>query len=139
MAAHANLNSAATEARIVAANAAIGRPPRKMLEKEHPLVKIVEDAGYEDFGFVLFRTTFTSDSRWKRFVAGWDLLIDKQLDRALPETGLQKIKDRVFTKMVDDDCMSEMGPENVALYVHSLLISLFPDCSCSILYFQMVF
>jgi hypothetical protein len=130
MAAQANLNFAATKARIQAADAAIGRAPRNILETEHSLVKVVEDAGYEDFGFVLFRTDFTSESRWERFVAEWDILIDKRLNEALPETGLQRIKEKVVTKIVDDDCMSGMGPENVALYVLSLLFLPFLDCSC---------
>ena len=117
MTAQANLNFAATKARIQAADAAIGRPPRNMLDTEHHLVKIVKDAGYEDFGFVLFRTDFTSDSRWERFIAEWHVLIDKRLHEALPETGLQKITEKVFTKIVDDDCMTGVGPEKVALYV----------------------
>lgn len=138
MAAQANLNFAVTRARIQAADAAIGRPPRNMLETEHSLVKVVKDAGYEDFGFVLFRTDFTSDSRWERFVAEWNVLIDKRLDEALPETGLQRIKEKVFTKIVDDDCMSGMGPENVALYVLSLVfLLLLLDCSyCNLSHFK---
>jgi hypothetical protein len=117
MATQARLNSAANIARIQAADAAIGRPPRTLLEIEHPLVKVVEDAGYEDFGFLLFRTDFTSESRWERFLAEWNALIDRRLDDALPETGLQRIKERVFVKIVDDECMSGMGAGEVALYV----------------------
>lgn len=105
-------NFAATKASIGEADAAIGQAPRDMLETEHHLVKIIEDAGYEDFGFVLFRTDFTSESRWERFVEKWDVFLDIQFYEALPDTGLQE---KVFTKIVSDECMSGMESENVAL------------------------
>ncbi|KFZ25272.1 hypothetical protein V502_00247 [Pseudogymnoascus sp. VKM F-4520 (FW-2644)] len=108
-------NFAATKASIREADAAIGRAPRDMLETEHHLVKVVEDAGYEDFGFVMVRTDFTSESRWERFVGRWDELLDMQFDNALPETGLQRIQGKLVTKMMDDEVLSEMGPQNVAL------------------------
>lgn len=117
MAAQASLNFAATKARIRAADAANGRALRNMPDTEDPLVRVIQDTGYEDFGFILFRTDFTSDSRWERFVSEWDVLLDKAFGDALPETGLENIRERVFTNMVDDDCMSGMGPDNVALYV----------------------
>lgn len=80
-------------------------------------MKIIDDSEYEDFGFLLFRTDFSSDARWERFVVEWDLLLDKRLGEAGPETGLQRIAEKVFTRMVDDDCMGGMGADNVALYV----------------------
>ncbi|OBT77020.1 hypothetical protein VF21_02882 [Pseudogymnoascus sp. 05NY08] len=118
MAAQAHLNFEATKARIRAEDAANGRAPRDMLyeiETEHPLVQVIEEAGYDDFGFLLFRTDFSDDARWERFVVEWDVLLDKRLDEAGLETGLQRIAEKVFTKMVDDDCMSGMGAGNVAL------------------------
>ncbi|OBT50436.1 hypothetical protein VE04_09590 [Pseudogymnoascus sp. 24MN13] len=80
-----------------------------------PLVKIIDDTEYEDFGVLLFRTGFSSDARWERFVVEWDLLLDNRLGEAGPETGLQRFAEKVFTGMVDDDCMSEVGADNVAL------------------------
>lgn len=120
MAAHAHINFEATKARIRADDAANGRAPRDMLyevETEHPLVQVIEEAGYGDFGFLLFRSDYSSDARWERFVVEWDVLLDKRLGEAGPETGLQRIVEKVFTKMVDDDCMSGMAVDNVALYV----------------------
>ncbi|OBT76557.1 hypothetical protein VF21_05372 [Pseudogymnoascus sp. 05NY08] len=115
MAAHANLNYEATIARIRARDAAKGLPPRDIPGINHPLVKIVEEAGYEEFGFVMVRTDFTSESRWERFVERWDELLDMQFDNALPETGLQRIQGKLVTKMMDDEVVSDMGPQNVAL------------------------
>jgi hypothetical protein len=71
-------------------------------ETEHPLVQVIEEAGYDDFGFLLFRTDYSSDARWERFVVDWDVLLDKRLDEAGPDTGLQKVAEKVFTKMVDE-------------------------------------
>lgn len=130
MAAHAHLNYEATIARIRARDTAKGLPPRDIPGINHPLVKIVEEAGYEEFGFVMVRTDFTSESRWERFVDRWDELLDTQFDNALPETGLQRIQGNLVTKMMDDEVLSEMGPQNVALYVCSVFLSLLPDSFC---------
>lgn len=80
-------------------------------------MKFINDTEYEDFGFLLFCTDFSSDARCERFVVEWDLLLDKWLGEAGPETRLQRIAEKVFTRMVDDDCMGGMGADNVALYV----------------------
>ena len=72
-------NFAATKASIREADAAIGRAPQDMLETEHHLVHVIEDAGYENFVFVLFRTDFTSESHWERFLEKWDVLLDISL------------------------------------------------------------
>ena len=36
--------------------------------EEHPLVKQIEDAGYDDFSFKLCRTDFSDEERWQRFL-----------------------------------------------------------------------
>lgn len=130
MAAHAHLNYEATIARIREQDVAGGLPPRDIPGINHPLVKIVEEARYEDFGFVMVRTDFTSESRWERFIERWDELLDMQFDNALPETGLQRIQGKLVTKMMDDEVVSGMGPQNVALYVCSAFLS-FPSDSKS--------
>jgi hypothetical protein len=81
MVAQGHRNFAATKASIREADAAIRRAPQGMLETEHHLVKVIEDAGYENFVFVLFRTDFTSESRWECFLEKWDVLLDISLMR----------------------------------------------------------
>lgn len=126
MAAHGHLDYEATIAHIREQDTAEGLPPRDIPGINHPLVKIVEEAGYEDFGFVMVRTEFTSESRWERFVERWNELLDMQFDNALPETGLQRIQGKLVTKMMDDEVVSGMGPQSVALYVCSAFLSLPP-------------
>ncbi|KFY81513.1 hypothetical protein V500_11340 [Pseudogymnoascus sp. VKM F-4518 (FW-2643)] len=38
-----------------------------------------------------------------------------KFDEALPDTGVQRVQEKVFTKTVSDECMSGMESENVAL------------------------
>jgi len=85
--------------------------PRPTTTPLHPLVPLVEFPTYTEFGFLLFRTDYSSDSRWARFLEVWDELVGARIEAfaAAEEegrgtgSGLARVVDRVFVKIVDDE------------------------------------
>ena len=116
MAAEARRNLRGAMDRLHAHDAATGRPRRSSYpDAELPLVRHVEAAGFEKFGFYVFRTDYSDDARWERFVDRFYALLDEAEDRLGPETGFHRIRDREVLQIVDDEVMENKGPRAVAL------------------------
>jgi hypothetical protein len=116
MAAEARRNLRGAMDRLHAEDAATGRPRRSSYpDPELPVVRQVEAAKFEKFGFFVFRTDFSDDARWDRFVDRFYELLDEVEDRQGPETGFQRIKDKELIQIVDDEAMEDKGPRAVAL------------------------
>lgn len=95
--------------------AARGAPPISQEQRDlHPLVKQVESSGFQDFGFILFRTDYSNEARWQRFVEEYDPLLQRGMDNASPESGIDRIRDKLFIKIVDDDVLDSSSPADVA-------------------------
>ncbi|KAI4728697.1 hypothetical protein E4T49_03543 [Aureobasidium sp. EXF-10728] len=80
----------------------------------HHLVKLVEDAGWDDFGFLVFRTHFDDDNLWDQFRDLWDAILQQGMDAAPAAAGLERIREKLCMKMVDDDALSGKSPKDVA-------------------------
>lgn len=134
MAAESAQNHTAIMSSIRASDTARGRPGRRPSyssdtnTREHPLVRMVEDGGYSDFGFMVFRTDFSNEGRWRRFVEQWDGLVGARIEAAAEEeedgertgsgSGLGRVVDKVYMKIVDDEeAMRGKGVNDVVMYV----------------------
>jgi hypothetical protein len=100
------------------AQAAGAPPPNFSSETDDPephlLVKLVEEHGWEDFGFLVFRTYFRNDTLWEQFRELWDPILQHGFDAADESEGLDRIRDRLLMKTVDDDMTDGASAEGVA-------------------------
>ncbi|CAD0114096.1 unnamed protein product, partial [Aureobasidium uvarum] len=102
-----------------AERAARGLPSRQLnlsddADEMHFLVKLVEDAGWDDFGFLVFRTHFDDDNLWNQFRDLWDPILQQGMDAAPASAGLERIREKLCMKMVDDDALNDKFPKDVA-------------------------
>ncbi|KAL8744814.1 MAG: hypothetical protein Q9190_002986 [Brigantiaea leucoxantha] len=80
---------------------AAGRP----LPTSSQLVEVVERQGYQaDWGFLLFRTDYNDESRWKEFEQVFNELIDKSIeDDEVESMKIARIEEGLMIKMVVDE------------------------------------
>lgn len=71
-----------------------------------PVVQVVEDAGYEDFGFVVVRLDYSNQDAWAR----WSETFDGPADRSLAESvGGERIMDKLLFSLVEDAQLEGTG------------------------------
>jgi hypothetical protein len=106
------------DAMIAKAQAAGAPPPEFSSETDdsepHFLVKLVEENEWEDFGFLVFRTYFGNDALWEQFRELWDPILQHGFDMADESEGLDRIRDKLLMKTVDDDMTKGASAEGVA-------------------------
>src|SRR5215471_16632929 len=92
-AAEAKLLSTQNMARINEERAARGAAPIKLPSEDegaaasggvHALVRLVEQAGWDNFGFLVFRTDYRDEGLWERFHEEWEPILQEGLDAASP-------------------------------------------------------
>ena len=123
-AAEAKLLSTQNMTRINEKRAARGAAPIQLPSEDeevaasggvHALVLLVERAGWDDFGFLVFRTDYRDEALWERFLDEWDPTLQEGLDAAPAGLNVEGIREKVYMKMVSDDCMADKIPEHIAL------------------------
>ncbi|PSK60599.1 hypothetical protein B9Z65_749 [Elsinoe australis] len=119
MAAESALQSQRRLTEINERRAARGAPSIEQARKErgkagHPVVRLVESKGWDDFGFMLFRMDYSDDARWERFMEVYDQMLESSMDEAEAGSGIERIRDKLFTKFVDDDIVDGSGIVGVA-------------------------
>lgn len=79
----------------------LGRP----LPTSSQLVEVVEKQGVQaDWGFLLFRTDYSDESRWEKFEEGFNELVDKSTeDDKAGSMGIVRIEEGLMVKMVVDE------------------------------------
>lgn len=82
--------------------------------QQHALVKLVEENCWNDFGFVVFRTYFGDEQLWEGFRESWDPLLQHGFDVAPASMGLDRVRDKLLMKMVDDEMTDGAIAEDVA-------------------------
>ncbi|KAI1371276.1 hypothetical protein F4677DRAFT_315080 [Hypoxylon crocopeplum] len=87
-----------------------------------PLVETLQRAGFPPWGFVIVRTYYGSESRWEMFQERLDAICDQQLDEETGE-GLEKIRDTLEFKLIEDPRLENVGAEE-ARSVHGTFPSL---------------
>lgn len=92
-----------------------GGEDTESLDNLKTLVSLVEDEGWEDFGFVLIRTYYSDESLWEHFLDKYCDVVDEGLDAAPPASGIERIRDRVLLRIVSDEALANASPAQVAL------------------------
>ncbi|KAJ5939810.1 hypothetical protein N7466_002944 [Penicillium verhagenii] len=67
-------------------------PGRPLFEKnDDPVVEVVERGGFDDFGFITFRTDYSDETRWEQWQKESIRIIDASITEA---SGGEKIEDK---------------------------------------------
>jgi hypothetical protein len=70
------------------------------------VVQVVEEAGYDDFGFAIVRLDYSDQDAWERWKAAFDVVQDQSVDECL---GGEKVKDKLLTMFVEDEDLQGTG------------------------------
>lgn len=84
------------------------------------LVDLVEEEGWNDFGFLLFRTHYNDEKLWNAFLEAKDQILSEAITNAPAESGLSRITDKMFLKQVSNEALRDITPEQVAIAYRSL-------------------
>lgn len=84
------------------------------------LVELVEEEGWNDFGFLLFRTHYNDETLWNAFLEAKDQILSEAITNAPAESGLSRITDKMFLKQVSNEALRDITPEQVAIAYRSL-------------------
>ncbi|CEL04023.1 hypothetical protein ASPCAL05157 [Aspergillus calidoustus] len=78
------------------------------------LKNILDREGWDKFGFVLFRTYYTDESLWERFVEQYNATLRAGLGSP-SQADTSEILEKVHMEIVSDDCMANKIPAHIAL------------------------
>ena len=70
-----------------------------------PVVQIVLENQYEDFGFPIYRVNYDDEQKWAKWYERFDKLLETSLEEA---AGGEKIKDRLIVYKVEDSELNHM-------------------------------
>ncbi|KAG9563621.1 hypothetical protein KCU71_g6667, partial [Aureobasidium melanogenum] len=95
--------------------------PTPSMPKHKPdvdaVVQVVEEAGYDDFGFAIVRLDYTDEEEWERWKGIFDTVQDQSVDECL---GGAKIKDKLLTMFVEDEELQGTGWHGAVSYFSDL-------------------
>ncbi|CAI7568078.1 unnamed protein product [Penicillium glandicola] len=81
-----------------------GLPPAPgvlLFEKnDDPVVEVVERGGFDDFGFIVFRTDYSDEGRWEQWQKEFHRIIDASMASA---SGGKKIEDKCLLLNYEDE------------------------------------
>lgn len=75
-------------------------------------------ADTEDWGFIMFRTDYRDEALWERFLDEYDPILQEGMARApapASTAGVERVREKLYMKIVSDDCLANKGPAEVAL------------------------
>jgi hypothetical protein len=81
-----------------------------------PVVQIILQYQYEDFGFPLYRVNYDDEEKWARWYEAFNKLLDSSLEEA---SGGKAIMDRLVTYKVEDSELNHMSFQAVQELVSS--------------------
>ncbi|KAJ5724338.1 hypothetical protein N7488_002373 [Penicillium malachiteum] len=87
-------------------------PPecRCLKKNDDPVVEVVERGGFDDFGFIVFRTDYSDEERWEQWLKEFQRIIDASVERA---SGGKKIEDKSLILTYDDEDMAGVTHEQI--------------------------
>ncbi|KAJ5967003.1 hypothetical protein N7501_003251 [Penicillium viridicatum] len=115
-----------------------GLPPAPgvpLFEKnDDSVVEVVERGGFDDFGFIVFRTDYSDEQRWEQWHKEFQRIIDAPIERA---SGGKKIEDKCFMPTYEDEDMAGATHEQILqeypgyfrVAVESVITELYPMLS----------
>lgn len=91
---------------------ALGLPPAPTTEKPDvdPYVQVVEESEYAEFGYMCFRTFYEDEEKWERWQEKFDVALEGGLVGC---RGQERVAERLFVKLVDDDDLAGVGFSDV--------------------------
>ena len=117
------LISAQNTARINAGRSTRGAAPTNISAEEdaeallsgaQALVERVSKAGWQEFGYLMFRTHYSDEDLWESFLDDYDPILQAGIDRAPKAARVDRIIDKLYMDILSDDCMADKGPADVA-------------------------
>jgi hypothetical protein len=101
-------------------NASSSGPKKPKLDRD-AVVQVVEDEGYEDFGFMVVRLDYSEQDAWERWTDTFGEPIDRSLAQSL---GGERIMDKFLLGMVEDAQLEGTGLHGAVTWVtliHSIM------------------
>lgn len=96
-------------------------PGVPLFEKnDDPVVEVVERGGFDDFGFIVFRTDYSDEQRWEQWHKEFHRMIDDSMERA---SGGKKIEDKCFMPTYEDEELAGATHNEILQSAHSILCS----------------
>lgn len=96
-------------------------PRVPLFEKnDDPVVEVVERGGFDDFGFIVFRTDYFDEQRWEHWHKEFHRIIDDSMERA---SGEKKIEDKCFMPTYEDEDLAGATHNEILQSAHSILCS----------------
>jgi hypothetical protein len=95
-----------------------------------PVVQVVEDAGYEEFGFMVVRLDYSDQDAWVRWSESFDVPVDRSLAESV---GGERITDKLVLPLVEDAQFEGTGWHGAVRYVtliHSIMHRKLACVSC---------
>jgi hypothetical protein len=85
------------------------------------VVQVVQEAGYDDFDYVLVRLDYSDEEAWTRWNAGFH----EYVDRSLAESqGGDSIADKSYIVTVEDKYLEGTGCDGAVTYVEVFIHSM---------------
>lgn len=72
-------------------------------KNDDPVVEVVERGGFDDFGFIVFRTDYSDEERWEQWQKEFQRIIDVSMASA---SGGKKIEDKCLLLNYEDEDMA---------------------------------
>lgn len=71
--------------------------------KRAPFVQCVEEQGYDEWGYILIRTDYSSEERWEHFQAEFNKIIEDSMDKEVSEgSGVERVRDMCTIQVMVD-------------------------------------
>lgn len=91
--------------------------PTPSISKPKPdvdaVVQVVEEAGYDDFGFAIVRLDYSDEDAWERWKAAFDVVQDQSVEECL---GGEEVKDKLMNMFVEDEDLQGTGWDGAVRY-----------------------
>ena len=84
-------------------------------ENDDPVLEVVERGGFDDFGFIVFRTDYSDEQRWEQWLKEFNRIIDASMESA---SGGKKIEDKCFMPTYEDEDMADATHKRILQYDH---------------------
>ncbi|KAJ6069371.1 hypothetical protein N7499_011258 [Penicillium canescens] len=84
------------------------------LENLQTLVETIKAENWTEFGFLVFRTDYSNEDIWVQFLEECNEILEEGIENAPAESGLSRVAECVFMKIVDDDSLANELAERVA-------------------------
>ncbi|KAJ5531515.1 hypothetical protein N7527_004908 [Penicillium freii] len=79
-------------------------------KSDDPVVEVAERGGFDDFGFIVFRTDYSDEQRREQWRKEFQRIIDASIKRA---SGGKKIEDKCFIPTYEDEDMAGATHEQI--------------------------